>query len=678
MASVAMGVMRRTSIATRVALAPFVVLVLSVVLLVVSDRQAQEALTSVDSIHVVAAERRGHVDSLVATLFQVHSDVSRHLALVDSGTSEAKLAGIRAAIDTNLARANKLVVTLKSDGAALSEGGVDVIADLEGRLGKYAKAVAQMNDMAQSDRLIAIPLMTHVDKQFTELEAKAETVQAGIEADAVRSADATRAAAEAAAHRLWWVDGVLLTAFSLLTLQVVRSITGPLAQLIRGMSEISHGRLDTEIAGTDATDEVGGMARALEVFKANALDAARLRMQQELMAEAVERDKLRALEAMAETVERETRTAVDQVSQQTLQMADDARGMAESAAAVSDNSRGVAAAANLALNNAQTVAAATEQLSASIREIAQQVGTATQMTGVAVAASSRAQATIGTLSDTVLRIGEVANMIKAIASQTNLLALNATIEAARAGEAGKGFAVVANEVKNLASQTAKATEEIASQIAAVQIATADAVAAVGEINAAIGSVENVSTAVAAAIEEQGAATSEIARSVTQTSDAAQEVATRIAEVSSEANDTGTRAAGIGRISSLVAHSIDELRRALVHVVRTSSAEVNRRTKPRYQVNRAATLTIGEMVRQVVIDNMSEDGFMAICEGERIPAGIRMILALDGAPNLPPAVVKICEHGHLHAKFEATGEALERWQRDCATLVGGMVELKDAA
>ncbi|TAN69656.1 MAG: methyl-accepting chemotaxis protein, partial [Magnetospirillum sp.] len=238
---------------------------------------------------------------------------------------------------------------------------------------------------------------------------------------------------------------------------IARSIYRPLAAMTGVMGKLAKGDMAVAIPDQDRRDEVGAMARSVHVFKNELMEVERLRAAQEESRKQAERDKVAALQGMAETVERETRAAVEQIAEMTRRMADNADGMAQSAAAVGTNSQSVAAAASQALANAQTVAAAAEELSASIREIAGQVGTASRVTGGAVAASTRAQHTIGQLSQTVGRIGEVAKLINDIASQTNLLALNATIEAARAGEAGKGFAVVANEVKTLANQTAKAT-----------------------------------------------------------------------------------------------------------------------------------------------------------------------------------------------------------------------------
>ena len=223
--------------------------------------------------------------------------------------------------------------------------------------------------------------------------------------------------------------------------------------------------------------------------------------------------------------------------------------MLVSAQRAGSDSMEVSSAAAQALANAQTVASATEELSASIREITGQLDTSVNLTSEAVSAAANARRTIEALAAAVEHIGNVAHLINDIASQTNLLALNATIEAARAGDAGKGFAVVAGEVKNLANQTTRATGDIESQLSTIRRVTAEAVDAVGLINVSIGRVEEVSTAVAAAVEEQDAATNEIARNVAQTSSLVQEVANRIDHVSREANAVGEAADAVTKLSA---------------------------------------------------------------------------------------------------------------------------------
>ena len=459
---------------------------------------------------------------------------------------------------------------------------------------------------------------------------------------------------------------------------IARSIYLPLGAITRAMHSLAGGDMGALINGGDRSDEVGEMARSVQIFKEAMIEAERLRAAQELDRVRAERDKVAALQKMAETVELESRAAVEQVAALTTRMAEGAGGMARSAAAVGDNSQSVAAAATQALANAQTVASAAEELSASIREIATQVNTATQVTGTAVAASGRAQTTIGQLSTAVGRIGEIANLINVIAAQTNLLALNATIEAARAGEAGKGFAVVANEVKNLANQTAKATGEITAQIAEIEATTRDAVNSVGEIGRAITDVQGVSSAVAVAIEEQGAATQEIARNVVQTTQAAQEVAERIASVSVEAQSTGDAAGQVGLISTEVASGINRLREVLVRTVRTATKEVNRRGKPRYQIGRSGTITIAGRSYPVTIDNISEGGLMASGLPVGTADGTRGELAISGVSAPLTAVLLSSDNGHAHGKFELVPETGERWRQECARLSAGLKPLAEAA
>src|SRR6478752_4121145 len=321
-----------------------------------------------------------------------------------------------------------------------------------------------------------------------------------------------------------------------------RGLVIPLKRTCAAMDELARGNLAVDIPFVDRTNEIGRIARGLQVFKDHLVETTQLRSEQEEMKTRSAEERRTDLARIADDFERsiggvirETATAADE-----LQNA--ASSMSTIAVGTTDQSGKVAAAAEQTASNVQTVAASAEEMSSSIQEISRQVTQSSSIAQNAVGQAGRTEAMVGRLVEASQKIGEVMALIQTIAGQTNLLALNATIEAARAGDAGRGFAVVANEVKALSSQTAKATEEITSQIQAIRDATGSTVNAIREIGTTIGQMNEITGSIAAAVEEQGAATNEIARSVQQAAQGAQEVMqniTGVREASSKVNAAAT-------------------------------------------------------------------------------------------------------------------------------------------
>ncbi len=325
----------------------------------------------------------------------------------------------------------------------------------------------------------------------------------------------------------------LLASAGLAWLIGARGIARPIAESVARLRSLTDGDTSSPIPGVGRKDEVGDLAAAMQTFR-DKLIAEREREARDRAEAEAKAARAAKMAQATDRFEREAGSVVKAVASASTELEATASGLAAGAEETSRQATAVAAAAEQASANVQMVAAAAEELAASIREISRQVTESTRMAQDAVAEAGRTNATVESLAAAAQRIGDVVRLINDIAGQTNLLALNATIEAARAGEAGKGFAVVASEVKNLASQTAKATEEIATQISAMQSATDSAVTAIKMIGGRIDEISRLASAVAAAVEEQGAATAEIARSVQDAAAATSEVSQAMRQLSANA------------------------------------------------------------------------------------------------------------------------------------------------
>jgi len=357
---------------------------------------------------------------------------------------------------------------------------------------------------------------------------------------------------------VWSVAAVVLAllagGIAWLALSVVRAI----ARMTVSMSQLARHDLATEIAGAGRHDEIGEMAKAVQVFKDSMIAGDRLKAEQE-QAERIAAKRSQLVDHLTRDFDEKVQGVVQAVASRATQMQASAQSMSATAEQTTKQASAVAAASEESAANVQTVASAAEELSTSIAEISRQVSHSNQIAAAAVGEAAKANEMVQGLLDASQKIGEIVAMINDIADQTNLLALNATIEAARAGEAGKGFAVVAAEVKNLAAQTSKATEEIGTQITSVQGATQNAVNAISSIGKTIAEIDHISTTIAAAVEEQGAATQEIARNVEEAAKGTQDVSSNIGGVTEAANSTGAVAGEVLASATSLTTQSGELR-----------------------------------------------------------------------------------------------------------------------
>ena len=434
-------------------------------------------------------------------------------------------------LDARLTEMEKILVT---------EAGRRNVAKMREAVADYKKAYTQIVDLSRKGDLkkageIAEKSASVIDvvrKEMREIEERNQKFVTDTTATILGIYDSSRTTMVVS------TIGGIAVAIGLALVIVLVGITRPLGRMTVAMSDVAGGNLDVAVPALGQKDEVGQLAAALEKFKEAGMENRRLQAEQKESEKRAETDKKKALNGMADSFEASVKGVVDGVSSAAGQMQSSAQSMSATAEETQRQATAVAAASEQASTNVQTVASAAEELSSSIAEISRQVAESTKIAGKAVEDAGRTNNKVQMLAEAAQKIGDVVKLINDIAGQTNLLALNATIEAARAGEAGKGFAVVASEVKSLATQTAKATEEIGAQINAIQGATGEAVHAIKEIGETIGRVNEIATTIAAAVEEQGAATQEIARNVQQASKGTAEVSSNIAGVTQAATDTG--------------------------------------------------------------------------------------------------------------------------------------------
>jgi methyl-accepting chemotaxis protein len=513
------------------------------------------------------------INELDTVAWTAHARLYRLAAIAANETDEKK---VKALAKEASAASGKILEALKAvegaQGEPKGESKSNGFEKLKLAVTGYLKQSKNAIEMADGDAGSALMFIKGAERSFAEIEKLTDELIAS--SSESKDREIARAGLKLDQQKLTLMAVLLAVAFAgiVVSFLIGRNISRPVVAMSKAMRELAVGNFDVQLPGLDRRDEVGQMAHAIEDFKVQAIaKAERETAEREQKNRELAATRRTELYNLAESFEAAVGNIIENVSAASNELENSAVILTRSSAATQQLSTVVAAASEETSANVQSVASATEEMASSINEIGRQVADSNRIATEAVDQAGKTDGRIAELSLAAGRIGDVTKLITTIAEQTNLLALNATIEAARAGDAGRGFAVVAQEVKALASQTAKATSEISAQIAAMQAATQDSVIAIKEIYGTIGRVSEIAAAIAAAIEEQGAATQEIARNVQQAALGSTQVATSIADVNRGAGDTGSASSQVLSSAQLLSNENKRLKAEVVKFLATVRA-----------------------------------------------------------------------------------------------------------